>query len=251
MAIFLCFRQINILARPGQMSYHAQDMADNTPQQPDYRPYFIIALLGLVVAWQSMKAGEALGDSFIGQLGLLFALGALYIAIRGILRARANRKPALPAAPAEFHGSFAPDFRRNLAALHAALGKGNPEMTLEEDYAFWYNTDQALEVVLTPTGWLAFFQICDGEHHMEPELVQRAVADSPFATHTVAQELVQKYSDMPLSGIAWCTAETMQVYPYTTTEDFTLLYANNLFAPAASFDQWLPFYLATGMMNEV
>lgn len=226
-------------------------MAEPAPQQPNVKPYLIIALLGLVVAWQSWKAGEALGDSFIGQLGLLFALGALYIAIRGILQARANRQPALPAAPAEFKGTFAPDFRRNLAALHAALGKGSPEMTLEQDYAFWYNHEHALEVVLTPTGWLAFFQLCDGEHNMEPALVQRAVADSPFAAHPVALELVQKYSNMPLSGIAWCTADTMQVYPYTSTEDFTLRYANNLFAPAAMFDEWLPMYLATGMMSEV
>lgn len=225
-------------------------MADNTPQQPNVKPYIIIALLGFVVAWQSWKAGEAVGDSFIGQLGLLFALGALYIAIRGILQARANRKAALPAAPAEFKGVFAPDFRRNLGALHVALGKDSPEMTLEEDYAFWYNHEQALEVVLTPTGWLAFFQLFDGEHNMEPALVQRAVADSPFAAHPVALELVQKYCDMPLSGIAWCTADTMQVYPYTSTEDFTLRYANNLFAPAVVFDEWLPMYLNTGMMNE-
>lgn len=225
-------------------------MNDNTPQKTNIKPYLIIALLGFIVAWQSWKAGEALGDSFIFKLGVLFALGGLFIAVNGIRRARAGWKPALPAAPAEFNGAFAPDFRRNLGKLHEALGPDSPEMTLEADYAFWYNTDQSIELVLSDRGWLAFFLLHDGELNLEAPLVQRAVADSPFAGHPVAQELVQKYSDLPVSGIAWCTGEKMQVYPYTSTEDFTLCYAGNLFAPAQVFDEWLSFYLDTGMMHE-
>lgn len=225
-------------------------MAANTPEQPNLKPYLIIALLGIIVAYQSCKAGETLGDSLIFQLGILFALGGLFIALRGYRQASRCRKPALPAAPSEYKGSFAPDFRRNLDVLHQALGKDSPEMTLEEDYAFWYNDDQSIELVLTPQGWMAFFQLAEGEYNMEPALVQRAVADSPFAGHPVAQELCRKYLDMPLSGIAWCTNDKTQVYPYTTTEDFTQFYAGNLFAPAAVFDAWLPVYLETGMMHE-
>lgn len=225
-------------------------MSANTPEQPNLKPYLIIALLGIIVAYQSWKAGEALGDSLIFQLGILFALGGLFIALRGYRQACRNQKPALPAAPSEYKGSFAPDFRRNLEALHQALGPDSPEMTMEEDYAFWYNDDQSIELVLTPQGWMAFFQLTDGEYNMEPALVQRAVADSPFAGHPVAQELCQKYLDMPLSGIAWCTSDKAQVYPYTSTEDFTQFYAGNLFAPASAFDEWLPFYLETGMMKE-
>ena len=225
-------------------------MAANTPEQPNLKPYIIISLLGIVVAYQSWKAGEALGDSLIFQLGILFALGGLFITIRGYRQISRNKKPALPAAPSEYKGSFAPDFRRNLAELHKALGPDSPEMTLEADYAFWYNEDHSIELVLTPQGWMAFFQLTDGEYNMEPALVQRAVADSPFAGHPVAQELCQKYIDMPLSGVAWSTADKAQVYPYTSTEDFTQFYAGNLFAPAAAFDEWLRFYLDTGMMKE-
>ena len=54
-------------------------MNDNTPQKTNIKPYLIIALLGFIVAWQSWKAGEALGDSFIFKLGVLFALGGLFI----------------------------------------------------------------------------------------------------------------------------------------------------------------------------
>ena len=155
-------------------------MNDNTPQKTNIKPYLIIALLGFIVAWQSWKAGEALGDSFIFKLGVLFALGGLFIAVNGIRRARAGRKPALPAAPAEFNGAFAPDFRRNLGKLHEALGPDSPEMTLEADYAFWYNTDQSIELVLSDRGWLAFFLLHDGELNLEAPLVQRAVADYKY-----------------------------------------------------------------------
>lgn len=224
-------------------------MADNTPRNTSIKPFLIIAVLGGIVAYQSWKAGEALGDSFVFKLGVLFALGSLFFAINGIRRASAGRKPALPAAPAEFNGAFAPDFRRNLQKLHDALGADSPEMTLEKDYAFWYNLEQSIELVLTDEGWLAFFLLQGGEYNMEAPLVQRAVADSPFAGHPVAQELAQKYGELPVSGIAWCTGEKMLVYPYTSTEDFTLCYAGNLFAPAHVFDAWLCSYLATGMMH--
>lgn len=225
-------------------------MADTSSPNPNIKPYLIIALLGGVVAYQSWKAGEALGDSFIFELGVLFALGGLLIALNGIRRAHANRHPALPAAPAEYNGHFAPDFRRNLTKLYEALGTGNPEMTLEEDYAFWYNQEHSIELVLTREGWMAFYLLTDGEYHMEAPLVQRAVADSPFASHPVAKELEQKYCDLPVSGIAWCTGDKMQVYPYTSTEDFTRLYAGNLFAPAEVFDTWLRSYLETGQMRD-
>lgn len=224
-------------------------MSAKAPKQPDLKSCLIISLLGMVVAYQSWKAGETLGDSLIFQLGILFALGGILVAIHSYRQAQRNSQPALPAAPSEYKGSFAPDFRRNLEKLHTALGTESQEMILEADYAFWYNADQSIELVLTPQGWMAFFQLADGEHNMDSALVQRAVADSPFANHPVAHELCQKYLDMPLSGIAWCTAEKIQVYPYTSTEDFTLFYAGNLFAPAAVFDAWLPFYLETGMMQ--
>lgn len=145
-------------------------MADTSTPPPNIKPYLIIALLGGVVAYQSWKAGEALGDSLTFKLGVLFALGGLLIALNGIRRARASRTPALPAAPAEFNGCFAPDFRRNLAKLYEALGTGNPEMTLEEDYAFWYNQEQSIELVLTGNGWMAFYLLTDGEYHMEASL---------------------------------------------------------------------------------
>ena len=228
------------------MNYDGAGMAANTPS---IKPYVAIALLGAVVAYQSWD--QESGSSGLFLPGLAVAGVGAYICLRQLRQARANRPAALPAAPAEFTGMFAPDFRRNLEKLYQGLGKDNPEMTLEEDYAFWYNDAQSIELVLTPDGWMAFFQLSDGEHNMEAALVQRAVADSPFATHPVAQELAQKYCDLPVSGIAWCTRNKMQVYPYTSTEDFTLRYAGNLFAPAAVFDDWLPTYLATGEMNEL
>lgn len=220
-------------------------MAEHTPNM---KPYVAIALLGAVVAYQSWDHQGDGPDLFLPGLAVA-ALGA-YICLRQWKNALANRPAALPAAPAEFSGIFAPDFRRNLEKLYQGLGSDNSEMAMEEDYAFWYNDEQSIELVLAPTGWMAFFQLSDGEYNLEAPLVQRAVADSPFATHPVAQELAQKYADLPVSGIAWCTREKMQVYPYTSTEDFTLRYAGNLFAPAAVFDAWLPTYLATGIMSE-
>lgn len=217
---------------------------------PNIIPYIVIIILGVFVACQSWMAGERLNDSFISKLGILFALGSVFIAINGLRRSRRVRKSELPAAPAEYKGDFAPDFRRNLRTLYQSLGKGTHEMTLEHDYAFWYNDEQAIEITLTPEGWLAFFQIAESGYNAEAPLVQRAVADSPFATHPVALELAKKYADLPLSGIAWCTSEKMKVYPCTATEDFTRCYAGNLFAPAEVFDAWLSIYLNTGIMNE-
>lgn len=216
-------------------------MANNKPESPHTGYAIIIAILGFVIAIQGIA------NPLLCLLGIVVAAWGICTTAKGMRQAQ--QQAALPAAPAEYEGCFAPDFRRNLEKLHSALGSDSPEMTLESDYAFWYNSEHALEVVLTPQGWLAFFQLNAGEHNLEAALVQRAVADSPFAQHPVAQELVQKYCDMPLSGIAWCTEERIQVYPYTSTEDFTLFYSNNLFAPTEVFDTWLTRYLATGDMG--
>lgn len=218
-------------------------MASDNKQTSNIRYNLIITALGIIIAIQGVV------NPLLFLVGLLAAAWGIYHTVQGLRQA--NQNPALPAAPAEYMGCFAPDFRRNLEKLHQALGSDSPEMTLEDDYAFWYNSEQALELVLTPEGWLAFFQLHEGEHNLEAAMVQRAVADSPFSQHPVAQELVQKYCDMPLSGIAWCTAEKAQVYPYTSTEDFTLYYASNLFAPAEAFDTWLKEYLLTGDMGSM
>lgn len=214
--------------------------------------FIFMILIGGVVVWVSWENRMELGSSFWLPLllGLLFTVVGLFAAICSLRISSISRTQSLPAAPAWFEGSFAPDFRRNLEKLYAALPEGLCEMTLEEDYAFWYNSEHSLELVLTPEGWLGFFVLNGGTYSLAPELVQRAVADSPFAQHPVAQELLNKYADMPLCGVAWCSRDKLMVYPYDASEEFTRFYADNLFAPAAAFDTWLKFYLETGMMSE-
>ena len=55
---------------------------------------------------------------------------------------------------------------------------------------------------------------------------------------------------MPLSCIAWCSAERFEVYPYDAAEAVSRFYADNLFAPPSAFDSWLQRYLLTGNMHE-
>lgn len=225
---------------------------DDEQKSPNVQPFLIMTLAGSAVAYFSWTNREALGASVWLPLlpGLFFALVGVLAGWWTLKLARMKRTPALPAAPGIFEGEFAPDFRQNLEKLHAALPEDLGEMTLEEDYAFWYNSEHSLELVLAPEGWLGFFVLNGGTYSLAPELVQRAVADSPFAQHPVAQELVNKYVDMPLCGVAWCSRDKLMVYPYDASEEFTRFYADNLFAPAAVFDAWLKFYLETGMMSE-
>lgn len=204
------------------------------------------------MAWISWENRTGLGSSVWLPLlmGGLFAGAGIFAAVwvRCLTTLRGER--LLPAAPAQFEGAFAPDFRRNLEQLHAALPAAAQEITLESDYAFWYNGEHSLELVLTPEGWMAFFVLNAGVGVPGGETVERAVADSPFAQHPVVQELGGKYAEMPLSGVAWCTVDRLVVYPAEAAEDFTRFYAGNLFAPAAAFDEWLKFYLETGEMQE-
>ncbi|MBQ2813458.1 MAG: hypothetical protein IJE66_00435 [Akkermansia sp.] len=222
------------------------------PKVPGVKPFLFISLVGLVVVYLSWQYREGLGNAVWLPLlmGGLFAGAGILATVWSIKLAILKRTPALPAAPAEYVGTFAPDFRRNLEKLYAALPKDSYEMTLEEDYAFWYNKEQSVELVLTPEGWLGFYVFHAGTYSMAPELVQRAVADSPFASLSSAQELVLKYADMPLCGIAWYCGGKLVVYPYDAAEEFTRFYADNLFAPASAFDSWLKFYRETGMMHE-
>lgn len=230
---------------------------DEQQQTPKVTPFLIMAFAGLSVACFSWESRDALG----GALWLPLLLGTLF-AVVGFLAiwwtvklGRLQRVAALPAAPALFEGSFAPDFRRNLEKLYAALPEDRCEMTLEDDYAFWYNAEHTLELVLAPDGWLGFFMMVEeGSYRLPTELIQRAVTDSPFATHPVALELLTKYADeekaMPLSCIAWCSAERFEVYPYDAAEALSRFYADNLFAPTSAFDSWLQRYLLTGNMHE-
>ncbi len=228
------------------------EQRDDVPEASNVQPFLIMAFAGVVVICFSWENRDVLGDSVWLPLllGLFFAGIGIFATGWTLKLARLHRVPALPAAPAQFDGDFAPDFRRNLKKLHTALPESGDEMILEEDYAFWYNNEHSLELVLTPEGWLAFFVLNGGSISVAPDLVQRAVADSPFAQHPVAQELVNKYVDMPLGGVAWCSRHKLMVYPYDASEEFTRFYADNLFAPAAVFDSWLMFYLETGMMSE-
>ena len=229
---------------------------DDEYQRPNVQPFLIMAIAGGVVAYCSWNNREGLGGAVWLPLllGLLFGAVGLFAVWWTVKVNRLKRTPALPAAPARFEGEFAPDFRRNLEKLHAALPEGAYEMSLEEDYAFWYNSEQTMELVLTPEGWLGFFVFETGEQRFTPETVQRAVADSPFAQHPVAQELSAKYADaekaMQLSCVAWFRNDALVVYPYDSAEAFSRFYADNLFAPAAAFDAWLEFYLNTGEMKE-
>ncbi len=229
-----------------------QKQASENPL-PSPAPFILMSLTGAFVAWISWENRAGLGSSVWLPLlmGLLFAGAGMFAAVwsRYISKFHGEIKQ-LPAAPAQFDGAFAPDFRRNLEHLHAALPDAAQELTLEPDYAFWYNGEQSLELVLTPEGWMAFFVLHAGGGVTGSETVARAVADSPFAQHPVAQELGCKYADLPLSGVAWCTADRLVVYPAEAAEDFTRFYAGNLFAPAAVFDEWLKFYLETGEMQE-
>ena len=229
-------------------------MAERDDEQkcPSVQPFILMALGGLVVLYFSWNYREGLsGAVWLPMLlGLLFAGAGIFAAFWTIKLSIQNRTPALPAAPAVFEGGFAPDFRRNLVKLYKELPEELGEMTLEQDYAFWYNADHSLEMVLTPEGWMAFFVLSEGTCSLAPELVQRAVADSPFAQHPVARELLHKYEDMPLCGVAWCRSDRLVVYPYDSAEEFTRFYAGNLFAPAAAFDSWLEFYRETGMMSD-
>ena len=236
------------------MYYDAGVMSDGKRESdlPGMQAFLLVALVGMVVVFFAWDVRDAMGSSgwLLMGLGVLFVVSGLFATGWTLKLAKLRRTPALPAAPAEYKGVFAPDFRRNLAALHASLPVENSEMVLEEDYAFWYNHEHSLELVLTPEGWMAFFVLMGGDCSAAAEVVQRAVADSPFSQHPVAQELSGKYSDMPLSGVAWCVGERLVVYPYDITEDFTRHYAGNLFAPAGAFDAWLKYYLETGEMLE-
>lgn len=228
------------------------DKQHSEQPKPGITPFLIITLVGLVVVRLSWDNRAGLGSAvwLPLALGAFFAAAGLMATVWTLRLAAQNRVPALPPAPAHFSGNFAPDFRRNLHKLYAALPSDNQEMTLEPDYAFWYNDEHSLELVLTQEGWLAFFVLHVAGCTAASASAHRAVADSPFAQHPVARELALKYADMPLSGIAWCTSDRLVVYPHDTAEEFTRFYANNLFAPAAAFDTWLPFYLKTGVMHE-
>lgn len=212
----------------------------------------VLILMGAsvaVVGW-TLGEGGTVGGWVLLAVGALWC-GAAVVALLWSLIVRMRQKPvALPAAPAVLNRTFAPDFRANLAALYAALGKDNHEMTLEKDYAFWDNGELTLDLALHDDGWMAFFFLPEeGDYVLEPGVLQRAVEDSPFAQHAVARELMQKYQDLPLSGVAWCTSKRLVVYPDTAAEVFTRTFSYNLFAPAASFEAWLAHYLDTGCMQ--
>ena len=228
---------------------------DDTPA-PKVQPFVLMACAGVAVAYFSWENKGGLGGAVWIPLllGLLFAVAGFYACVWTIKVNRLKRPPTLPTAPSRFMGEFAPDFRRNLKKLKDTLPEGLYEMVMESDYAFWYNTEQTMELALTSDGWLGFFMFATGDYRFTPELVQRAVADSPFAPFTVAQELMHKYADaekaISLSCIAWYRNGELVVYPHDAAEVFSRFYAENLFAPAAIFDKWLELYLSTGNMSE-
>ena len=111
------------------------------PKVPGVKPFLFISLVGLVVVYLSWQYREGLGNAVWLPLlmGGLFAGAGILATVWSIKLAILKRTPALPAAPAEYVGTFAPDFRRNLEKLYAALPKDSYEMAqilLSGDYLF-------------------------------------------------------------------------------------------------------------------